>query len=173
MKGEPRSKVGLKNKEKTNRSVYSPESASEIWSSDSMASSTSKAWLTVKHTAHSYCSCSVIITYTHRHRQHNTYPQFLTRLGCPVRPSCAEHTRHGWNRKSHWEKTRIVTKTCPGHISRPVSGHSNLHEDNYACFFFKNVFFLTNVSFFQFSHCPPCFHIFHPKSQNFPPNDHT
>ncbi len=49
-----------------------------------------------------------LFSYYHIHTQtqtkHNTYPQFLTRLGCPVRPSCAEHTRHGWNRKSHWEK---------------------------------------------------------------------
>lgn len=42
----------------------------------------------------------------HTHTQTNTtYPQ--TRLGRPVRPSCGEHTRHGWNRKSHWEQTKI------------------------------------------------------------------
>lgn len=149
---ERRSEIRLKNKEKTHRSVYSPESASEIWSSDSMASSTSKAWLTVKHTWKHYWNCSKMVRDIHT-QTNTTYPQSLTRLGYPVRPTCGEHTRRGWSQKHHWDQTNILY-----FWSYSSESHKNVQVT------FQGQFQVTLINIKTIMHVfPPNLHIFPPK----------
>ncbi len=172
MKGEPRSEIRLKNKEKTYRSVFHLNQRLKSDHQTRWPRPPQKHdWLS--NTQHRITAIVQILykTYTDTDK-HNIYPQSLTRLGCPVRLSCGEHTRHGWNRKSHWEQTKIPyfplvelisQKTCQGHISRPISGHNNVHKHNYACF--PSKFPHRNTFSLQFSHFLPTFHISHPNGK--------